>query len=115
MIIEKVGAVMIHLDLKSFQNNMKKAKASKEYPKQAFVDTSINEVNEHLLFHLVKPSLLDQSVCFGDLDFDAFDTDDIEECGQLLDYLACNNTTALGMWFALKSQAPEALKIRAFC
>lgn len=106
---------MKSLSISLFLQNLQGITESNEQQTNRRCTVPVNQINEYLLFHLVRPSVMDEDVCFGDLDYSAFALDDLDPCGDLLESITDSNLTGLTLWFTLKAQKPEAIQSRAYC
>ncbi len=72
-------------------------------------------VSEYLLEHFLKPYVREEKPVYGDLDYDAFDDDDLRVLWRYCEALeeAGNKLNRLSV--ALSEAAPEACRRRAFC
>ena len=76
---------------------------------------STEGVNPYLLEHILKPYMREETVLYGDIDFDAFEDDDLRRlenyCEELHD-AAAKLDQFVG---AVAKTHPESRKQRAFC
>ncbi len=107
MIIEKAGVVMIHLDLKLLTAILGAAEP---------MDTSIPEgVNHYLAKLLLSPETAGKAVCFGDIDFDAFEESDLPDFEAYCDRISSRNHYVGQVDSAVVRIPPIPLRQRQFC
>ena len=103
MIIERVGAVMIHLDLKLLTAILGIAEP---------MDTNIPADVNHYLAELL---LLPSAVRFGDIDFDAFEESDLPDFEEYCDRISSRNHHVRQVDSAVVRIPPVPLRRRQFC
>ena len=103
MIIEKAGGSMIHLDLKLLTTLLSVAEP---------MDTSVPEgVNRYLAELLLSPS----AICFGDIDFDAFEESDLPDFEEYCNRISSRNHHVKQVDGAVVRIPPIPLRLRQFC
>lgn len=76
---------------------------------------STEGVNPYLLEHVVWPLIREEKVCYGDLDYSAFEDDDLQRLSNYCDELYRAGAKLDQLSAALFNIEPEACKQRIFC
>lgn len=76
---------------------------------------STEGVNPYLLEHVVWPCIREEKVCYGDIDYSAFEDDDLQRLSNYCDDLYRAGAKLGQLAAALAKINPEACKRRMFC
>jgi len=76
---------------------------------------STDGVNPYLLEHILKPHLRGKPVRYGDIDYDAFENDDLYRFSEYCEELNAAGSRLDQFTGTLAAIEPEACKKRTFC
>lgn len=76
---------------------------------------STERVSEYLLEHFLKPYVREEKLVYGDLDFDAFDDDDLRVLWRYCEAMEETGNKLSCISVALSRAVPEACRRRTFC
>lgn len=88
-------------------------KALSETPTEEMVDSS--EVNTYLLNEVLRPILAGKELCYGDIDFSKFDSDDVRYISHYCDERGRVSAKLLRYSSSIVKAEASASRDRAFC
>ena len=95
------------LDLKLLSTRFSQAKDEPPVP--------TNGVNKYLLEKILLPSMSDKAVYLRDIDFDAFDIEDVDVLERYYNELSKTGGKLRQLTETVRKVPPEARKARVFC
>ncbi len=95
------------LDLKLLSMRFFQAAESRSVSKEG--------VNEYLLENVLKPYMREENVRYGDIDFDAFEADDLRRLSNYCDELQGAAHKLEQFAGTVAKICPEARRLRSFC